>query len=94
MEKKLLDINFISSTDTPGREKWYTIGFQVLIPYIIAGFGTVGAGLVLDTVQHWVLFQNIKEIYVLVPALLGLKGNLEMTLASRFSTQVSVKMRS
>lgn len=25
---------------------------------------------------------------VLVPALLGLKGNLEMTLASRFSTQV------
>ena len=32
----------------------------------------------------------MKEIFILVPALLGLKGNLEMTLASRLSTQVSV----
>ena len=34
------------------------------------------------------MYTEIKEIIVLVPALLGLKGNLEMTLASRFSTQV------
>ena len=34
------------------------------------------------------VFQEITEIYILVPALLGLKGNLEMTLASRLSTQV------
>ena len=34
------------------------------------------------------VFQQITEIYILVPALLGLKGNLEMTLASRLSTQV------
>ena len=61
----------------------------IYIPYIIAGFGTVGAGIVLDKVQHWKLFLEVKEIYVLVPALLGLKGNLEMTLASRFSTQVN-----
>ena len=31
----------------------------------------------------------IPEVYILVPALLGLKGNLEMTLASRLSTAVS-----
>lgn len=30
------------------------------------------------------------EVFILVPALLGLKGNLEMTLASRLSTAVSV----
>ncbi len=30
----------------------------------------------------------IRDIIVLVPALLGLKGNLEMTLAARLSTQV------
>lgn len=72
------------------QETWYAIALQVLIPYIIAGFGTVGAGLVLDIVQHWTIFIEIKEIYVLVPALLGLKGNLEMTLASRFSTQANI----
>ena len=34
------------------------------------------------------MFREITEIYILIPALLGLKGNLEMTLASRLSTQV------
>ena len=38
--------------------------------------------------QHWEAFQHITEIFILVPALLGLKGNLEMTLASRLSTAV------
>ena len=31
---------------------------------------------------------NVREIIVLVPSLLGLKGNLDMSLASRLSTQV------
>ncbi len=30
------------------------------------------------------------EVFILVPALLGLKGNLEMTLASRLSTQANL----
>jgi len=29
-------------------------------------------------------------VFILVPALLGLKGNLEMTLASRLSTQANL----
>ena len=33
---------------------------------------------------------NVKEIIVLVPTLLGLKGNLDMSLASRLSTQVNL----
>jgi hypothetical protein len=32
-------------------ESWWTIGIQVFFPFIIAGFGTVGAGMVLDIVQ-------------------------------------------
>jgi len=40
--------------------------------------------------QHWVVFEQITEIVILVPALLGLKGNLEMTLASRLSTQANL----
>ncbi|CAI5767406.1 solute carrier family 41 member 3 isoform X3 [Podarcis lilfordi] len=36
--------------------------------------------------QHWTVFKTITEIFILIPALVGLKGNLEMTLASRLST--------
>jgi solute carrier family 41 len=48
----------------------------------------VCAGILLDYVQHWPLFKEVPETFILVPALLGLKGNLEMTLASRISTKV------
>lgn len=40
--------------------------------------------------KHWDVFQNIPELFILVPALLGLKGNLDMTLASRLSTQANL----
>lgn len=36
------------------------------------------------------MFRNVSEVFILVPALLGLKGNLEMTLASRLSTQANL----
>lgn len=80
----------IKSKSTGGDESLWSIAFQVFIPFLIAGFGTVGAGLVLDIVQHWEVFQKISEVFILVPALLGLKGNLEMTLASRLSTQANL----
>nr|XP_033782560.1 solute carrier family 41 member 1-like isoform X2 [Geotrypetes seraphini] len=62
------------------------VALQVLFPYLLAGLGMVLAGMVLDLVQHWDVFQTITEVFILVPALVGLKGNLEMTLASRLST--------
>lgn len=63
---------------------------QVLIPFLICGFGNLGAGQLLDMIQHWPVFLNITELYVLVPSLMGLKGNLEMTMAARLSTAVSL----
>lgn len=36
------------------------------------------------------MFEKVNELMILVPALLGLKGNLEMTLASRLSTQANL----
>ncbi|KAL2738807.1 solute carrier family 41 member 1-like isoform X1 [Vespula squamosa] len=71
-------------------ESYCAITIQVFIPFLIAGLGMVGAGLVLDLVQHWVVFDKVNELMILVPALLGLKGNLEMTLASRLSTQANL----
>lgn len=39
--------------------------------------------------QSWDVFVEVTEIFILVPAVLGMKGNLEMTMASRLSTAVS-----
>lgn len=63
---------------------------QMFIPFLMAGFGMVAASLLLDVVQHWPVYQEVSEVYILVPALLGLKGNLEMTLASRLSTHANL----
>ncbi|XP_035512091.1 solute carrier family 41 member 1-like [Morone saxatilis] len=67
-------------------ESSIAICLQVLFPYLLAGMGMVMAGMVLDNVQHWEVFKVITEVFILVPALVGLKGNLEMTLAARLST--------
>ncbi|XP_029953136.1 solute carrier family 41 member 2 [Salarias fasciatus] len=68
---------------------------QILVPFLLAGLGTISAGMLLEIVQNWDVFQEITEIFILVPAVLGMKGNLEMTLASRLSTAVNAgKMES
>ncbi|XP_054723422.1 solute carrier family 41 member 1-like, partial [Uloborus diversus] len=72
------------------QESLLAICIQVFIPFLIAGAGTCGAGIVLDHVEDWSVFQNVTELFILVPTLLGLKGNLEMTLASRVSTQANL----
>lgn len=48
-------------------------------PFLLAGFGMVDASLLLDKVQHGPVYRRVTEVYILVPALLELKGNLEMT---------------
>lgn len=59
---------------------------QVVVPFFIAGLGTCFAGILLDHVQEWDVFSEVNGLFIILPALLGLKGNLQMTLASRFST--------
>ncbi|XP_042325065.1 solute carrier family 41 member 2 [Sceloporus undulatus] len=80
----------VEGTRRQPKESSSIMALQILVPFLLAGFGTVSAGMVLDIVQHWEVFKNITEVFILVPALLGLKGNLEMTLASRLSTAVNI----
>lgn len=40
----------------PVRENWYSVALQIFIPFMIAGMGTIGAGLVLGNVE--VCFSN------------------------------------
>ncbi|XP_030748812.1 solute carrier family 41 member 1-like isoform X2 [Sitophilus oryzae] len=72
------------------KESVWATAIQMFIPFLLAGFGMVAASLLLDKVQHWPVYQNVSEVYILVPALLGLKGNLEMTLCSRLSTHANL----
>ena len=39
---------------------------------------------------EWRAFIDIRTMFILVPSLLGLKGNLEMTMASRLSTEANL----
>lgn len=71
-------------------EKWWETTLQISIPFFIAGIGTIGAGIILGRVEHWKVFHHVTELFILVPALLGLKGNLDMCLASRLSTQANL----
>ncbi|OCT87590.1 solute carrier family 41 member 2-like [Xenopus laevis] len=80
----------VEGSKKQAKESSIAMALQILVPFLLAGFGTVSAGMVLDIVQHWEVFKNLTEVFILVPALLGLKGNLEMTLASRLSTAVNV----
>lgn len=44
-------VSIDSSGKSPLDERWYIILAQVIFPFIIAGFGMVCAGVVLDNVQ-------------------------------------------
>lgn len=48
----VVETKMLTSEESPERnESYLAIAIQVFIPFLIAGFGMVGAGLVLDVVQ-------------------------------------------
>ncbi|CAJ0604379.1 unnamed protein product [Cylicocyclus nassatus] len=59
---------------------------ETLVPFLFAGLGLIFAGLLLEDAETWTFFTEMPDAVTLVPTLVGLKGNLEMTLASRLST--------
>lgn len=63
--------------------------FQVLFPLLICGLGNLMAGILLHNIESYEVFKEIPQLYIAIPCLMGLKGNLEMTMASRLSTAVS-----
>lgn len=70
----------------PMKETKLIIILQVCLPFILAGFGNMSAGLALGKISQWEAFVKVPAFIVLLPPLVGLKGNIEMTLASRLST--------
>jgi len=60
---------------------------EALPSLIISVIGLTVSGWLLDIVMSWEVYEKISELIVLIPILLNLKGNLEMNLASRLSTE-------
>ncbi|PRQ73927.1 hypothetical protein AAT19DRAFT_15494, partial [Rhodotorula toruloides] len=63
---------------------------QTLPVLLFALAGAILAGELLQRLQSWRVFIRIEELFILVPILLNLKGNLEMNLAARFSTSANI----
>ncbi|KAI8393344.1 uncharacterized protein BYT42DRAFT_591180 [Radiomyces spectabilis] len=63
---------------------------QALPSLIISVFGLIIAGFIMDEFQHWDVFTETSELFILLPILLNLKGNLEMNLAARLSTSANL----
>ncbi|XP_075750695.1 solute carrier family 41 member 2 [Rhipicephalus microplus] len=60
---------------------------QVFVPFILAGFGSTLAGILLDVAKDWPVYVIVHQMLTVIPPLLGLNGNLEQTLVARLSTQ-------
>uniref|UniRef100_A0AC35GWB6 SLC41A/MgtE integral membrane domain-containing protein n=1 Tax=Panagrolaimus sp. PS1159 TaxID=55785 RepID=A0AC35GWB6_9BILA len=63
-----------------------TFCLQSLPPLLFASIGLIGTGVLLHQWQCGTFYTRIHEALMLTPALLGLKGNIEMTFASRLTT--------
>jgi len=65
---------------------------QVSPFFFLAGMGMVASGALLSFVsQNMMVFKEVPSLLILVPALLGLKGNLEMTLGARLGSHANKK---
>ncbi|ORX53757.1 MgtE-domain-containing protein [Piromyces finnis] len=65
----------------------YELTAEALPSLIISVIGLTISGWLLNIVMSWEVYEKISELIVLIPILLNLKGNLEMNLASRLSTE-------
>ncbi|KAA1071721.1 hypothetical protein PGT21_017492 [Puccinia graminis f. sp. tritici] len=67
-----------------------TLVLQTLPSLILSVLGGCLTGLLLHHVQDWDAFTRVPELYILLPVLMNLKGNLEMNLAARLSTSANM----
>lgn len=54
---------------SPLKETSFSIGLQVLFPFLLAGFGTVAAGMVLDIVQVGAAQDGVSQDHLCLPGI-------------------------
>ncbi|KAL7677786.1 hypothetical protein ACOME3_004022 [Neoechinorhynchus agilis] len=78
------------SDDPPRRAKGKWLFWSVFSSFLISGCGLTWAGSLLNLAEKRKAFIQVRALTQMVTTLLGLKGNLEMTLASRLSTRANM----
>ncbi|MBW0515699.1 hypothetical protein O181_055414 [Austropuccinia psidii MF-1] len=63
---------------------------EILPSLIFSVIGGILTGELLEIVQNWLAFIRVPELYILLPVLMNLKGNLEMNLTARLTTSANV----
>lgn len=80
-----------SLPETGSAALWKAV-LEVSPCFLLAGMGMVASGALLDyTTDNLEVFRACPALIILVPALLGLKGNLEMTLGARLGSHANQK---
>lgn len=75
--------------ETPSGAIWKS-ALQVSPCFLLSGMGMVASGALLDwATENVTVFEQVPSLIALVPALLGLKGNLEMTLGARLGSHAN-----
>jgi cation transporter-like permease len=59
---------------------------QSITPLALSLVGLLMTSALLDRAQHWDIFVKTTELFLMVPVLLNLKGNLEMSVTGRLAT--------
>ena len=75
-----------SHHDAPPKTFGLNDALQIVPTLLLASLALAVTGGVLDQAQHWVVFQTRTAYFVAMPMLFGIKGNLDMTLASRLTS--------
>ncbi|KAG1179192.1 hypothetical protein G6F70_000279 [Rhizopus microsporus] len=77
---------YYEETDKKEESNENSLAIQAFPSLIISMIGLIFAGDLMDEFQSSDVFLKTPELFILLPILLNLKGNLEMNLAARFST--------
>uniref|UniRef100_A0A0N5A383 MgtE domain-containing protein n=1 Tax=Parastrongyloides trichosuri TaxID=131310 RepID=A0A0N5A383_PARTI len=73
-------------------ESYIRFSFTCIVTLALAGSGMAFAGKFLDHGQKSELFTKYPSLIAILPPLIGMKGNIEMTLASRLGTLANQNM--
>ncbi|CDZ97391.1 Predicted divalent cation transporter [Phaffia rhodozyma] len=79
--------------EKPSRAGWREIKelvYEVGPTLLLTLLGLVFTGALLEHLSRWKVFERVDELFILVPMLANLKGNLEMCLGARLSTSANI----
>lgn len=85
------DENFNKNFTCYREESGCSVLREMALPFTLAGVGLTFAGIVLNRITtRWPIFRVNPQFEIMIPAFIGLIGNIQTTLASRLSTHANL----